>query len=57
MKAKTIEKEFLSIDEITKLLGISRRTVHRMISRGELKAGKAGTRTIIKRAEIDKLFT
>ncbi len=57
MKAKTIEKEFLSIEEASKLLGISRRTVYRMFDRGELKKGKAGTRSIIRRSEIDKLFT
>jgi excisionase family DNA binding protein len=57
MKAKTIEKEFLSIKETCQLLGISRRTVYRMFDRGELKAGKAGTRRIIRRTEIDKLFT
>jgi excisionase family DNA binding protein len=49
-------KEFLSIAEASSLLGISRRTVFRMIERGELKIGKAGRRTIIKKAEIDNLF-
>ena len=49
-------KPFLSIAEACKLLGISRRTVYRMLERGELKAGKAGKRTIIQRSEIDKLF-
>ena len=49
-------KPFLSIAETCSLLGISRRTVYRMLERGELKAGKAGKRTIIQRSEIDKLF-
>ena len=49
-------KPFLSIAETCKLLGISRRTVYRLLERGELKAGKAGKRTIIQRSEIDKLF-
>ena len=60
IKAKPIEeiktKDFLSIAETSQLLGISRRTIYRMIDRNELKKGKAGTRTIIKRSEIDKLF-
>ncbi len=60
IKTKPIEdlkaKEFLSVFETCKVLGISRRTIYRMFDRGELKAGKAGTRTIIKRSEIDKLF-
>ena len=49
-------KPFLSIAETCKLLGISRRTIYRMLERGELYAGKAGRRTIIKRSELEKLF-
>lgn len=49
-------KPFLSIEETCVLLGISRRTVYRMMDRGELYAGKAGKRTIIQRSDIDKLF-
>jgi excisionase family DNA binding protein len=60
VKAKPIEdlkaKEFLSILETCKVLGISRRTIYRMFKRGEIKTGKAGTRSIIKRSELDKLF-
>jgi excisionase family DNA binding protein len=60
IKAQPIEelkaKEFLSIDETCKLLGISRRTLYRMFDREELKFGKAGARTLIKRSELDKLF-
>jgi excisionase family DNA binding protein len=49
-------KPFLSIAETGKLLGISRRTIYRMMQRNELRAGKAGKRRIIQRTEIDKLF-
>lgn len=49
-------KEFLTIDELTTLLPISRRTVHRLIAKGELKAAKLGRRTIIRRLDIDNLF-
>ncbi|HUX59028.1 MAG TPA: helix-turn-helix domain-containing protein [Bacteroidales bacterium] len=49
-------KEFLSVDETATLLGASIRTIQRMISKGNLKAGKLGRRTIVKRIEIDKLF-
>ena len=35
-------KAFLSIADTCKLIGISRRTVYRMIERGELITGKAG---------------
>lgn len=60
IKAKPIEdlkrKEFLSIAETCVVLGISRRTVYRMLERSEIKKGKAGKRTIIKRSELEKLF-
>jgi excisionase family DNA binding protein len=49
-------KDFLSITETYKLLGVSRRTVYRMIERGDLKATKIGGRTIVRRTDIDKLF-
>ncbi len=60
IKTKPIEelkaKVFLSISDTCKLVGISRRTIYRMIQRGELIIGKAGKRTIIKRSDLDKLF-
>src|SRR5678815_3235322 len=60
IKEKPIEeikaKEFLSIADTSKLLGVSPRTLYRMIGRKELKVGKVGNRTIIKRSEIDRLF-
>ena len=50
------EKDFLSIAEISKLLGASRITIYRQIKQGNIRAGKIGRRTIIKRSEIEKLF-
>ena len=49
-------KEFLSVQDTCNLLGISHRTIYRLLQRGELKAGKLGKRTIFKRTEIDLLF-
>ena len=49
-------KPFLSITDTCRLLGVSRRTNYRMLERGDIGAGKVGSRTIIQRAEIDKLF-
>jgi excisionase family DNA binding protein len=49
-------KDFLSIADTCKLVGISRRTVYRLIERGELTKGKAGTRTIIRRSDLDQLL-
>ena len=49
-------KAFLSINDACTILGVSRRTIYRMLERGEIHAGKAGARTLIQRSEIDKLF-
>lgn len=49
-------KAFLSIADTCKLIGISRRTVYRLIERGELITGKAGKRTIIRRSDLEKLL-
>jgi excisionase family DNA binding protein len=49
-------KEFLNIEEACKLLGVSRRTLYRMIEGDKLKIGKVGNRTLIKRTEIEKIF-
>lgn len=50
------QKLFLSLDETAAMLGASRRTIQRLIAKGTLKAGKIGSRCIIQRTEIDKLF-
>ncbi|MDQ3191271.1 MAG: helix-turn-helix domain-containing protein [Bacteroidota bacterium] len=55
-EASVFAKEFLNIDETAQLIGTSRRTVQRLISKGELKASKIGSRTIIQRQEINNLF-
>jgi excisionase family DNA binding protein len=49
-------KAFLSIADTCKLVGISRRTVYRLIERGELIIGKAGKRTIIRRSDLEQLL-
>lgn len=50
------QKDFLSIVDACQLLGTSRWTIYRMIDKGQLKAGKLGSRTIIERKAIDNLF-
>lgn len=49
-------RAFLSVSDTSKLLGVSRRTIYRMIERKELPIAKVGTRTIIRRSDIEKLF-
>jgi len=50
------QKEFLSLKEAYKLIGVSERTLYRLIETGKIKSTKIGRRTLIKKAEIDKLF-
>jgi excisionase family DNA binding protein len=50
-------KEFLSKDEACLLVGISRCTLQRMIKKGTIAAGKFGSRIIVRRADLDKLFS
>jgi len=50
------QKDFLSIKEAYTLLGISERTLFRIMKSGIIPHTKLGKRTIIKRSEIDKIF-
>ena len=49
-------KEFLSINQTSQLFGISRRTIYRIIARGELDIAKFGNRTVIRRCDLDTFF-
>lgn len=46
-------KEFLSVSETCQLIGISRVTFYRLIKRKQIKVLKVGSRTIVKRSELD----
>ena len=50
------DREFLSITEACKLIGVSRWTIWRAINRGELNAGNLGRRKLLRRADIESLF-
>jgi excisionase family DNA binding protein len=50
------QKAFLNVDEAALLIGISRRTLYRLLGNGTLSKRKLGTRTIIRRADIDELM-
>lgn len=49
-------KDFLSIEDAVNLLPVSRRTLYRMIERGEIPIKKIGQRTVIRRSDIDSFF-
>ncbi|MBH0239116.1 helix-turn-helix domain-containing protein [Methylobrevis albus] len=46
----------LSIDEVVKQTGISRRTLYYTIARGDLVARKMGARTLILRSELQEFL-
>ena len=51
-------KEFLTVRDVATLLNSSRQTVYTLINTGSIKAVNIAQRkTIIKRSEIDKLFS
>lgn len=50
-------KDFISVNQASLLFGISRRTIYRIISRGELDIAKFGTRTVIRRCDMDTFFS
>lgn len=61
IKSKPIEqikeKEFLTVTQVSKLIGCSRQNVYKLINTGKLKATNLLLKkTIVKRSEIDKLF-
>ena len=61
IKSKPIEelksKEFLSVRQVSILLGCSRQNVYKLINAGKLKATNIlEKKTIIKRVDLDKLF-
>lgn len=62
MKEKPVqelkEKEFLTVTQVSKLLNCSRQNVYKLINTGKLKATNIlQKKTIVKRSELDKLFT
>ena len=51
-----MDKEFLSILEASKLLGVSRTTLWRLVSDEKLKVTKIGRRSIFRKIDINNLF-
>lgn len=49
-------KDFLSVTDASKLIGVSRWTIQRMIKRGQLKAVPFGRKHIVARSQIENLF-
>lgn len=49
-------REYLNVGQVSHLVGISRRTVYRLIDRGELNIAKFGTRTVVRRCDLEAFF-
>lgn len=49
-------KDYLNINEVCQLLGISRRTVYRLIENGDIEKIKIRSRTIFKRSTLNKFI-
>jgi excisionase family DNA binding protein len=49
-------KPFLSVDEVSTLIGVSTRTIYRLIKNEEILVKKVGRRTIITKDEIKRFF-
>lgn len=61
IRSKPIEEikanEFLSVTQVSKLIGCSRQNVYKLINTGKLRATNIlQKKTIVKRSELDKLF-
>ena len=50
------DKTYLSIKESAAFIGISERTIYRLLKNGQLPCKKLGSRTFILRQNIDQLF-
>jgi len=48
--------EFLNVGQAASLLGISRRTIYRLINKGCLNIGKFGSRTVLKKSDLESFF-
>ncbi len=62
IKTKPIEelkaKEFLTVTDVSRLIGCSRQNVYKLINAGKLKATNIlEKKTIVQRHDLDKLFT
>lgn len=61
LKFKPLEdlkaREFLTVSQVSKLIGCSRQNVYKLINTGKLKATNILIKkTIVKRADLDKIF-
>jgi excisionase family DNA binding protein len=49
-------KAYYTIDDLSQIFGLSKRTFYRIIERGELPHAKLGGKTFVKKEAIEELF-
>ena len=49
-------KDFLEVTDVYTLMGLSKRTIYRLIKDKSLNALKIGNRYIVRRKDLDKMF-
>jgi excisionase family DNA binding protein len=55
-KEDTVKREFYSIPEFAKTLGVSNQHIFNVIKRGEIKKVKVGGRSLIPISELQRLL-
>lgn len=54
---KLNSRDYLKVNEVATLLGLSRQTIYKLIQSGQLQASSISTRlTLVKRSDIDEMF-
>ena len=53
---ETMMKAYYTIDDLSQIFGMSKRTFYRILERGELPSAKLGGKTFVKKEAIDDLF-
>jgi excisionase family DNA binding protein len=56
MKAKGIQKLAYNLGEAAAALGVTYRTVHRLVRSGRLRAVRVGRRIVIPRSALEELL-
>lgn len=53
---ETMMKAYYTVDDLSQIFGLSKRTFYRILERGELPSAKLGGKTFVKKEAIEDLF-
>ena len=53
---ETMMKAYYTIEDLSQIFGMSKRTFYRIIERGELPHAKLGSKTFVQKEAIENLF-